>query len=72
MNYQFPADILPKHTAILGMTGSGKSTTAGYSHENTKSLANAIGRLKTLGFIEQPAPGMLKATALLFPGAGMP
>jgi DNA helicase HerA-like ATPase len=24
----FPKEILPKHTAILGMTGSGKSTTA--------------------------------------------
>lgn len=45
---------------------------AGYTHVNTKSLASAIGRLRTLGFIEVPSPGVLKATSLLFPGAGFP
>lgn len=39
---------------------------AGY-HPNAKSFANMKGRLRTLGLIDYPAPGMMAATKILFP-----
>jgi hypothetical protein len=39
---------------------------AGY-HPNAKSFANAKGRLRTLGLIEYPKPGYIRATKVLFP-----
>lgn len=43
---------------------------AGYGHLNSKGFVNAIGRLRTLGFIDYPASGEVRATELLFPTTG--
>lgn len=42
--------------------------TAGYGHANSKGFVNAIGRLKTLGFVDYPSRGIVRASELLFPG----
>lgn len=39
----------------------------GYSHVLSKSFANALGRLRTLGFIGYPQTGYVVATPMLFP-----
>lgn len=39
---------------------------AGYGHVNSKGFANAIGRLRTLGFIDYPAQGRVIARPVLF------
>lgn len=39
---------------------------AGYSNLTSKGFTNAIGRLRTLGFIDYPQPGQIKAQDLLF------
>lgn len=39
----------------------------GYSNVMSKSFANALGRLRTLGFIDYPSTGYVAATNLLFP-----
>jgi len=41
---------------------------AGYRHLNSKGFVNAIGRLRTLGFVDYPSRGEVRATDLLFPG----
>jgi len=40
---------------------------AGYENFRSKGFANAIGRLRTLGFIAYPSTGFVAATELLFP-----
>lgn len=40
---------------------------AGYENFRSKGFANAIGRLRTLGFIAYPSTGRVAATDLLFP-----
>lgn len=40
---------------------------AGYGNLNSKGFVNAIGRLRTLGFIAYPSTGQVVATELLFP-----
>jgi uncharacterized protein len=39
----------------------------GYSNVTSKSFANALGRLRTLGFIDYPQAGQVAASKLLFP-----
>lgn len=39
----------------------------GYGHVASKGFANAIGRLRTLGFVDYPETGKVVATDLLFP-----
>lgn len=39
---------------------------AGYSHLNSKGFTNAIGRLRTLGFIDYPDRGTVVAKPVLF------
>ena len=39
---------------------------AGYGHMNSKGFANAIGRLRSLGFIDYPSTGLVKAQPVLF------
>jgi uncharacterized protein len=39
----------------------------GYNNVRSKSFANALGRLHTLGFVGYPEPGHVVATPLLFP-----
>ncbi len=39
---------------------------AGYGNLASKGFANAIGRLRTLGFIEYPTRGTIKASRILF------
>jgi hypothetical protein len=42
------------------------ATLAGYENVRSKGFANAIGRLRSLGFIDYPEPGTLKAMPVLF------
>lgn len=39
---------------------------AGYGHLNSKGFVNAIGRLRSLGFIDYPSPGLVVAQPVLF------
>lgn len=39
---------------------------AGYTNLNSKGFTNALGRLRTLGFIDYPAQGLVKANDVLF------
>ena len=39
---------------------------AGYGNLNSKGFTNAIGRLRTLGFIDYPERGTVAATSILF------
>jgi hypothetical protein len=39
---------------------------AGYGHMNSKGFVNAIGRLRTLGFIDYPVSGQAVALPVLF------
>lgn len=39
---------------------------AGYGHANSKGFANALGRLRTLGFVEYPGTGQVRAQPVLF------
>lgn len=41
---------------------------AGYTHTASKGFANAIGRLRSLGFIDYPTPGRVVAQRVLFLG----
>lgn len=41
---------------------------AGYGHMNSKGFVNAIGRLRSLGFIDYPATGQVVALPILFVG----
>lgn len=43
------------------------AATAGYENVRSKGFANAIGRLHTLGFVEYPTRGEVRASDLLFP-----
>jgi hypothetical protein len=40
---------------------------AGYGHTSSKGFANAIGRMRTLGFIDYPSTGLVTARDVLFP-----
>ena len=40
---------------------------AGYGHLQSKGFVNALGRMKTLGFVEYPGSGQVRASDLLFP-----
>jgi len=40
---------------------------AGYGHLGSKGFVNALGRMKTLGFVEYPQQGRVRASDLLFP-----
>lgn len=39
---------------------------AGYQHTHSKGFTNALGKLRTLGFLDYPEPGYVKATEVLF------
>lgn len=39
---------------------------AGYGNLNSKGFVNALGRLRTLGFLDYPSSGMVKAAPILF------
>lgn len=39
---------------------------AGYGNLNSKGFVNALGRLRTLGFLDYPSSGMVKAAPVLF------
>lgn len=39
---------------------------AGYSNTTSKGFANAVSRLSSLGFVEYPERGMVRAAPLLF------
>lgn len=41
-------------------------TAAGYGHMNSKGFVNAIGRLRSLGFIDYPSKGQVVALPVLF------
>lgn len=45
------------------------ASAAGYGHLNSKGFVNAIGRLRSLGFIDYPARGQVVALPVLFIGA---
>ena len=40
---------------------------AGYTNTASKGFANAIGRLRSLGFIEYPERGTIRAAKVLLP-----
>jgi hypothetical protein len=48
------------------LTRDDVATAAGYGHTNSKGFTNAIGRLRSLGFIEYPSSGQIVGTKLLF------
>lgn len=39
---------------------------AGYTNTTSKGFANAVSRLSSLGFVEYPERGMVRAAPLLF------
>lgn len=41
----------------------------GYTNPRSKGFANSLGRLRSLGFVEYPAQGIVSAAAILFLGA---
>lgn len=42
------------------------ASAAGYTNLTSKAFVNALGRLRTLGFVEYPAQGQVKAAPVLF------
>lgn len=42
------------------------AASAGYTNVHSKGFKNAIGRLRSLGFIDYPTPGQVQAQAILF------
>lgn len=42
------------------------ASAAGYGNLNSKAFVNCIGRLRSLGFLDYPSPGMVQATPILF------
>lgn len=59
--------LIDAHPAALARQAV--AAAAGYGHLNSKGFVNAIGRLRTLGFVDYPNRGDVIATSLLFPGA---
>lgn len=53
-----------------GMDRDALGEIAGYSNVRSKGFVNALGRLRTLGFVEYPSPGRVRAGDLLFPTRG--
>lgn len=50
------------------MERDGVAALAGYTNVRSKGFTNALGRLRTLGFVQYPSQGTLRAGDLLFPG----
>lgn len=69
-NLKLPEAVLAQHMAVLGKTRSGKSSVlaaaAGYTNLSSKGFSNAIGRLRSLGFIDYPERGQVVACPVLF------
>jgi hypothetical protein len=42
------------------------ATAAGYGHTNSKGFTNALGRLRSLGFVDYPSQGQVVANPVLF------
>lgn len=58
--------LLDHHPRPLERTYLAERT--GYGNVGSKGFKNALGRLRSLGFVEYPNAGQVRASALLFPG----